>query len=70
MSISHVWVPAETVGAAVGMKAGTILCWWRKGRIPGRKLGPKTVRFNLADVLAALRETAPNESTVGRENVR
>ena len=36
------------------VKSSTILEWHRAGRIPSRRLSHKILRFNLADVLAAL----------------
>ena len=46
------------------VKPGTILGWYRNGRIPGRKLSPKVLRFDLAEVVAAL-ET-PHHKADGR----
>jgi excisionase family DNA binding protein len=36
------------------VKADTVRAWARQGRIPARRLSHKVVRFNLADVVAAL----------------
>ena len=38
----------------LGVRPSTVLDWQRKGRIPSRRLSPKVLRFDLADVLAAL----------------
>ena len=45
---------AAELAARLGVKSGTIFAWHRKGDIPGRKLSRKVLRFNLADVVAAL----------------
>ena len=47
------------------VKPMTILGWYRKGRIPARKLSPKVLRFDLAEVVAALE--AATERPAGRE---
>lgn len=45
---------AAGLAARIGVKPATILGWHREGRIPGRKLSHKILRFDLAEVLAAL----------------
>ncbi len=45
---------AEDLAARLRVRPGTILGWYRKGRIPARKLSPKVLRFSLAELLAAL----------------
>ena len=49
---------AAELAERLGVKPGTVLGWYRKGRIPARKLSHKVLRFDLADVLSAL-ETPP-----------
>ena len=56
MQVIH---PSDLLTAAeladcLGVKPGTILGWHRSGRIPGRRLSHKVLRFSLAEVLAAL----------------
>jgi hypothetical protein len=45
---------AAELADCLGVKPGTILGWHRSGRIPGRRLSHKVLRFSLAAVLAAL----------------
>jgi excisionase family DNA binding protein len=45
---------AAELAARLGVKPGTIHGWHRKGKIPARRLSHKVLRFNLAEVLAAL----------------
>jgi excisionase family DNA binding protein len=45
---------AKEMADHLGVKPGTILGWYRQGKIPARKLSHKVLRFNLHDVLAAL----------------
>ena len=47
------------LAARIGIKPATVIDWHRKGRIPGRKLSPKVLRFDLAEVLAALDPVKP-----------
>ncbi len=47
------------------VKPMTILGWYRKGRIPARKLSPKVLRFDLAEVLAALEAASDPASREG-----
>ena len=42
------------LAARLGIRPATVLEWHRKGRIPVRRLSPKVLRFDLAEVLAAL----------------
>jgi predicted site-specific integrase-resolvase len=56
MQVIH---PSELLTAAeladcLGVKPGTVLGWHRSGRIPGRRLSHKVLRFSLTEVLAAL----------------
>ena len=58
---------ARELAGHLGVKPATVLAWHRQGRIPGRRLSHKVLRFSLRDVLAALeaRQAAP-----GREGGR
>jgi excisionase family DNA binding protein len=58
---------AAELAERLGVKPGTIFGWHRQGRIPGRKLSRKILRFDLADVLTAL-ETShePRHEADGR----
>jgi predicted site-specific integrase-resolvase len=47
-------VTADEVGQRLRVRPGTVLAWYREGRIPARKLSHKVLRFSLANVLAAL----------------
>jgi hypothetical protein len=49
---------AVALAARLGIRPATVLEWYRKGRIPGRRLSPKVLRFDLADVLARLTPSA------------
>ena len=46
---------AEQVGAVLGVSARTVLLWRLQGRIPGIQVTHYTVRFDLDEVLAALK---------------
>jgi excisionase family DNA binding protein len=48
-------VTARFLAALLQVSARTILEWFRDGRIPGVKASRGTVRFDLAEVLAALK---------------
>ena len=52
---------AADLADRLGIKPATVLYWHRTGRIPGRKLAHKVLRFNLADVLAALESASATE---------
>ena len=41
---------AEQVGKRTGQHPKTVLAAWRRGELPGIKLGARTVRFHPADV--------------------
>ena len=49
---------AEAIGRAVGLKGSTILDLRQRGVIPGHKLNRRLVRFDLADVVAAIKGRA------------
>jgi excisionase family DNA binding protein len=43
------------------VKPSTVLDWQRAGRIPAIRLSHKILRFNLGDVVAALKRSAVGE---------
>ena len=45
---------AQELAGHLGVKPATVLGWHRQGKIPGRRLSHKVLRFSLRDVLAAL----------------
>jgi excisionase family DNA binding protein len=45
---------AARLAARLGVKPETVLRWHRDGKIPARKLSHKVLRFDLAEVVAAL----------------
>jgi excisionase family DNA binding protein len=53
---------APELAERLGVRPGTVLQWYRQGRIPGRKLSHKVLRFVLTEVLAA---TEPSRSEGG-----
>ena len=66
-------MPDETMMTAAELaerlqvKPETILGWHRTGRIPGRRLTRKVLRFSLPDVMAALDSpTTPDGRSVVR----
>jgi hypothetical protein len=54
---------APVLAAHLGVKPATVLGWHRQGKIPGRRLSHKVLRFSLRDVLTALeaRQAAPGQ---------
>ncbi len=50
---------AEEVGDRIRVSPETVREWARAGRIPAYRLTRKTIRFDLAEVLAVLRESRP-----------
>ena len=49
----------EELGDYLRVTPDTIREWVRKGRIPCYRIGRKTIRFDLDEVVAALREARP-----------
>lgn len=49
-------VTADVVAAVVQVSPRTVLEWHRQGRIPGVQPTGSTVRFDLDEVLAALKD--------------
>lgn len=61
---------AAELAERLRVKPRTILGWYRRGRIPARKLSPKVLRFDLAEVVAALEaKPAAPESDASRKGV-
>lgn len=58
---------AQELAGHLGVKPATVLGWHRQGKIPGRRLSYKVLRFNLRDVLAALEN---HQAAPGREGGR
>lgn len=56
---------ADEVGQRLRVRPGTVLAWYREGRIPARKLSHKVLRFSLANVLAALEGQQTDRSQGG-----
>jgi DNA-binding transcriptional MerR regulator len=52
---------AEEVGKRLCVTAETVRLWALKGIIPSVRVTPKVVRFEWADVLAALRRRKPSD---------
>ena len=49
---------ARELASCLRVSADTVRTWARRGRIPTIRLSRKVVRYDLADVLAALKEPA------------
>ena len=47
---------AEEVGKEVGVSGRTVLEWSREGLIPRIPINERVIRFNLAEVVEALRD--------------
>ena len=47
---------AAELAGRLRVKPGTVSAWTRAGRIPAVRIGPKTIRFDWAGVVKALRE--------------
>jgi hypothetical protein len=47
---------AVQMGTVLGLSARSVLRQFERGRIPGYRCSPKRVRFDLDEVLEALRE--------------
>jgi excisionase family DNA binding protein len=62
-------VEADEVGAALGVSSSTVKAMAKAGRIPVVKLSSRTWRFDLAEVVAALKAQSEAEAgePVGRE---
>jgi excisionase family DNA binding protein len=52
---------ATELAERLRVKPSTVLDWQRSGRIPSIRITPKVLRFNLADVMAALRRLQASE---------
>jgi len=47
-------VDTEALATVIGVSVETIKSWARRGLIPSLRVGSKTLRFNVSDVLAAM----------------
>jgi excisionase family DNA binding protein len=54
---------ADELAARLRVKPTTVFDWYRTGRIPARKLSHKVLRFDLAEVVAALESRHENRQT-------
>jgi excisionase family DNA binding protein len=45
---------ARELGEYLGMSASTVLDWWEAGRLPGYRLGGRSVRFRAGEIEAWL----------------
>ena len=61
MSDPNDLLTATELADRLRVKPSTVLDWHRAGRIPSVRLTPKVLRFNLGDVVAALRRPALGE---------
>lgn len=43
-------IDAQVIGNHLGVTAETVRNWYNQGRIPGHRLGRKTIRFRLGEV--------------------
>lgn len=66
MQTSKVLSPAKVVGPALGVKAATVLAWYRRGWIPGYRAGLRPVLFNLEEVKAVLATRSAQSQGVGQ----
>ncbi len=59
---------AAELAGRLRVKPGTVLGWHRDGRIPARKLSHKVLRFDLAEVLAALESAGDSRHASPKAN--
>ncbi len=50
------WVDAQQVAQHFGVTLRTVRRWIKDGTIPAHRIGPKLLRFDLAEVDAAVRK--------------
>lgn len=53
---------AADLAARLGVRPSTVHDWHRAGRIPGRRLSHRVLRFDLAEVVAALESASVSAS--------
>lgn len=53
---------AEELAERLRVKPGTVRVWSRRGLIPRQRLSPKVIRYDLAAVVAALRQRAQQQT--------
>lgn len=56
-------VAVGVVADAIGIGPATVRRWAREGRIPSIRLSTRTLRFDLAEVMAALPRKMPARGT-------
>jgi excisionase family DNA binding protein len=55
MEASNQWVTAKELAIRLRVTPDTVKTWSREGRIPSVRVSAKVLRFNLAEVVAAIR---------------
>ena len=55
MEASNQWVTAKELATRLRVTPDTVKSWSREGRIPSVRVSAKVLRFNLAEVVAAIR---------------
>jgi excisionase family DNA binding protein len=61
-NVSDDLLTAAELAERLRIKPSTAMEWQRSGRIPSIRLSHKVVRFNLREVLAALRRPTPGKA--------
>jgi len=64
MNVESKLVDASAVAEAMGIRSATVRRWANQGLIPVVRISSRTVRFDLADVLAAIRKMAQSQQTI------
>lgn len=59
---------AAELAARLTVKPATILGWYRAGKIPGRKLSHKVIRFSLPEVISAMGDSRGATGTRDRHH--
>lgn len=59
--MSSKWIPTKEAAALWGVHPKTIRRWVNKGKISGCKLGPRTMRVEIAEDDDGVQETANQE---------
>jgi excisionase family DNA binding protein len=55
MEVSNDWVTAKELAHRMRVTPDTIKAWSREGRIPSVRVSARVLRFNVAEVMAAIR---------------
>ena len=56
---------AKKIALRLGVTPATVMRWAKEGRIPSHRLTKKTLRFQLSEVLEALKASAAETSSPG-----